>query len=87
MNDLLEVPTMPQELDRAKMRALRKALKLSQTAAAEAAGFTGGASQWSDIENGRRGNVTMDTLARIAAALRCDARDLITDPTADAGAE
>jgi DNA-binding Xre family transcriptional regulator len=33
-----------------------------------------------DIENGRKGNVSLDTLAKLAAALQCDARDLITPP-------
>jgi transcriptional regulator with XRE-family HTH domain len=80
MLELLESPPMTQELDREKMRARRKALELNQTEAAERAGFSGGAPQWSDIENGRKPNVTLDTLAKIAAALECDARDLITAP-------
>ena len=78
MNPLLESAPMGQELNRNKMRELRTRLGLTQTEAAAAAGFPGGASQWSDVENGRRANVTLDTLDRIAAALRCDARDLIT---------
>ncbi len=73
---------MPQELDRQKMRDRRRELGLTQTAAAELAGMPGGASAWSDVEAGRRGNVTLETLARIATALQCDARDLITDPPA-----
>lgn len=81
MPAVLETPTMAQELNRPYMRARRKELGLSQSEAAEAAGFSGGASYWSDIESdtGRRGNVTIDTLARIAAALECDARDLLTE--------
>lgn len=80
MLELLESPCMGQELDREKMRDRRKALGLNQTEAAEKAGMPGKASAWSDIENGkgRRANVTLETLARIAAALECDARDLIT---------
>ena len=73
---------MPQELDRQKMRARRRELNITQAQAAELAGIPGGASAWSDIEAGRRGNVTLETLARIASALECDARDLITDPPA-----
>jgi DNA-binding Xre family transcriptional regulator len=53
---------------------------LNQTEAAGAAGFGGGAAQWSDIETGRKKNVTLDTLDKIAVALQCDARDLITPP-------
>ena len=77
MLELLESPPMGQELDREKMRERRKALGLNQTEAAERGGFTG-VQQWSDIERGHKPNVTMETLARIAAALECDARDLIT---------
>lgn len=81
MDAMLESPPMGnQELDREKMKTRRKALGLNQTEAAEAAEFSGGFSQWSDIETGRKANVTMDTLAKIAAALQCDARDLITEP-------
>lgn len=69
---------MGQELDREKMRARRKDLGLNQTEAAELAQMTGGVTQWSAIERGDKTNVTLETLARIAAALECDARDLIT---------
>ena len=77
MLELLESPCMGQELDREKMRERRRALGLNQTAASARGGFTG-VQQWSDIERGHKSNVTMETLARIAAALECDARDLIT---------
>lgn len=76
----IDSPGMAQELDRDKMRERRKELGLNQTQASEAAGFVGGASWWSDIEAGRRPNVTIATLHGIAKALRCDARDLITPP-------
>jgi transcriptional regulator with XRE-family HTH domain len=56
-------------LDRAKVRQLRESLGLSQSQAAEKAGMSGGKSQWSDIESGRTGGITLATLARIAAAL------------------
>jgi transcriptional regulator with XRE-family HTH domain len=78
MGTVIESGPMSQVLDRDGMKDRRKALGLNQTKAAQAAGFPGGASQWSDIENGRKGNVTLDTLSKIAAALQCDARDLIT---------
>ena len=68
-----------QELDREKMRSLRKALGLNQTQAATRAGWRGRAAWWSDIEKGRKKNVTIETLAKIAKALQCNARDLITD--------
>lgn len=74
----LESPDMQQQLDREKVRELRKALGLSQTEASEAAGFRGGASQWSDIENGHRPNLTLETLGKIASVLKVDVRDLIT---------
>lgn len=78
MLELLESPCMGQELDREKVRARRKELGLNQTQAATRAGFATGATWWSDVESGRKSNVTLDTLAKIAAALECDARDLIT---------
>jgi transcriptional regulator with XRE-family HTH domain len=71
----LESPAM-QELDRARMRELREERGLTQTDAAEKAGMT--VSQWNDIEKGRKPNVTIETLAAIATALGCDARDLLT---------
>ena len=40
--------------------------------------MSGGVTQWSAIERGDKVNITLETLARIAAALECDARDLIT---------
>lgn len=71
---------MGQELDLTRMKERRKELGLNQTEAATAAGIGGGAAGWSDIETGRKKNVTLDTLDKIAAALQCDARDLITPP-------
>lgn len=75
--ELLESPAMGQELDREKMRELRKGLGLNQTDAATRAGFNG-VQQWSDIERGHRPNVTLDTLAKIATALGCTSADLLT---------
>jgi transcriptional regulator with XRE-family HTH domain len=76
----LESPSMGQKLNLLKMRELRLKADLSQGDAAKLAGMTGGASQWSDVENGRKENVTLDTLSKIASALGCDARDLILPP-------
>ena len=78
MLELLESPCMGQELDRVKMRDRRKSLELNQAGAAERAGFSGGAPQWSDIETGRKPNVTLETLAKIATALECSSQDLLT---------
>lgn len=71
----LESPAM-QELDVARMRALREEKGLTQTQAAAAADMK--VSRWNDIESGGRRNVTVETLARIAGVLGCDARELLT---------
>ena len=71
----LESPAM-QELDRAKVRELREMRDMTQGEAAKASGMA--VNQWSDIETGRRRNVTIETLSAIAAALGVDARDLLT---------
>ncbi|HEY8749388.1 MAG TPA: helix-turn-helix transcriptional regulator [Tepidisphaeraceae bacterium] len=71
----LELPLML-KLDVARMREIRDAKDLTQTQAAARAGMSLG--RWNDIESGRRANVTIDTLGIIAAALGCDARDLLT---------
>ena len=63
-------------LDTDKIRKLRRALKLTQAEAAERAGLTG-LQTWSDIENGRRANLTIETLERIAKALGVRAADLL----------
>lgn len=73
---VLECPAMSQELDVAKVRELRKELGLTQAQAAKKAGMV--LQRWNDIESGRRSNVTVDTLSTVAAALGCDARDLLT---------
>ena len=71
----LELPAM-QELNRARMRELREKQELTQTQAAKRAGMI--VSRWSDIETGRKANVTIETLSVIAAALGVDARELLT---------
>ncbi len=78
----LDSPSM-QELDRAKMRALRESLDLSQVEAAKKAGMS--LSQWNDIEKGRKPNLTLETLSTVAATLGVDARELSTPAPATKG--
>ena len=59
-----------------KIRKLRLAAKLTQAEAAERAGLKG-KQKWSDLENGRRSNLTIETLERIAKALGVRAADLL----------
>lgn len=66
-------------LDTKKMEARRKALGLSQEEAASRAGLAT-RQQWNNIVSGRRSNVTMETLDKIAEALNCNSRELIKTP-------
>jgi transcriptional regulator with XRE-family HTH domain len=63
-------------LDAAKIRQLREALGLSQVQAAKLAGLPS-SQVWSDIERGRRKNLTIESLERVAKALGVSARDLL----------
>ena len=72
MVDSADVP-----LNVEKMKALRIKLEMSQDQAASLAGLAGGRQRWNDIESGRRMNVNLDTLDRIAKALGCKAADLL----------
>ena len=63
-------------LNTKKMREKRQALGLTQQEAAEKAGF-GDRQRWSDIESGRRSNVTIETLEQIAKTLGVKACDLL----------
>ena len=63
-------------LDTAKIRALREKLGYTHQQAAEKAGIVG-RQAWNDIENGRRQNITLQSLERIAAALGVKAKDLL----------
>ena len=63
-------------LDCRKMRDLRESLGLTQAQAAKLAGL-GNSARWNDIESGRRTNVTVASLERIAGALGVKARDLL----------
>jgi transcriptional regulator with XRE-family HTH domain len=63
-------------LDTEKLHAKRERLGITQSAAAKLAGLSG-AQQWNDIESGRRASITLATLDKIAAALKCKAKDLL----------
>jgi transcriptional regulator with XRE-family HTH domain len=64
-------------LDCGKVRKIREALGLTQVEAANLAGLKSGRQQWNDIESGRRANIQLDTLGRIAAALKVDPAELL----------
>jgi DNA-binding XRE family transcriptional regulator len=74
---LLDCPPM-QVFDHKRMRELREGCGLTQAAAAKRANMP--QSRWSDIESGARTNVTVETMGRVAAALGCNAQDLLTPP-------
>jgi transcriptional regulator with XRE-family HTH domain len=59
------------------MENRRRKLGLSQERAAARAGLAG-RQAWNNIASGRKANVKMDTLNKIATALECDPRDLIS---------
>jgi transcriptional regulator with XRE-family HTH domain len=63
-------------LDTKKVRDLRLAAGLTLAKAAKLAGLPG-PQTWSDMEQGRRSNLTLRTLDRIAKALGVSARDLL----------
>lgn len=66
-------------LDTKKIEARRKSLGLSQEEAASRAGLKS-KQQWHAIESGRKPNVTMGTLDKIAEALMCESRELVKPP-------
>jgi transcriptional regulator with XRE-family HTH domain len=63
-------------LDVAKIRKLRLERGLTLKQASKLIGVSGPA-RWSDIESGRKANITMDLLRRIAAALKVDPSELL----------
>jgi transcriptional regulator with XRE-family HTH domain len=63
-------------LDGEKVRSHRVAAKLTQREAADAAGVS--SQMWSDVENGRRDNLTITTLESVAEALKVSPCDLLT---------
>lgn len=66
-------------LDFEKVKRLRIEKGLTQEQAARAAGMIN-RQQWNRLEAGRAGSVKLDSLARIAAALDVDPRELLTPP-------
>ena len=63
-------------LDVAKIKSLREKRGLTQEQAAEKSGF-GTRQRWNDVESGRKSNVSIDTLDKIAATLGVKAKDLL----------
>lgn len=63
-------------IDHTAIRDARLKKKISQAEAAKFAGLAG-AGKWSEIETGKKKNVTTDTLERIARALGVKAKDLL----------
>ena len=69
---------MPNLLNVAEIKKRRQALGLTLTQAAIDAGWNdNGRTTWHDIEVGRRQNITLDTLAAMAKALKCSIHDLL----------
>jgi transcriptional regulator with XRE-family HTH domain len=70
---------MPELLNPAAIKARRESLDMTMDDAAAAAGFKGKARRqvWYQIESGTRTNITLDTLARIAKALKVSPCDLL----------
>jgi transcriptional regulator with XRE-family HTH domain len=62
-------------LDRHKIRRLRESRKLSQLDAAILANTT--PQFWSNVETGNRTKINIETLDRMAKALRVKAKDLL----------
>lgn len=59
-----------------RIRELRDAAGWTQEDAAKTAGFSN-AQQWHLIESGRRANITLETLGKIAAALKVAPAELL----------
>jgi transcriptional regulator with XRE-family HTH domain len=67
---------MAEHLDLPKLKERREKLGLTMQQAADAAGLES-RQHWYMIESGRKANVTLETLAKLAEALRCKSRDLL----------
>lgn len=66
-------------LNKLKIKELREARGLKMIEAAKLAGITS-AQKWNDLENGKkRQNVTLETLTKLARALKCSVTDLIKE--------
>ncbi len=68
--------TLDAMLNTGKVKLLREKLGLTMEAAATRAGFSG-RQQWWLIESGKRSDVTMTTLGKLARALECKPKDLL----------
>ena len=66
----------PALLDCDKIRVLREGRGLTQAEAAKLADMKT-RQEWNDIEGGRRKNITLELLSRIAAALGVNAKELL----------
>lgn len=64
-------------LDLEKIKARRAKLGMTMEQAAEAAGFKSGRQYWYMLESGQRPDVPLSTVNRIAAALKCNAKDIL----------
>jgi len=62
-------------LDTAKMTSIREKAGLTQRDAAALAGMK--SQQYNDIESGRKANVSVETLAKIAAALNVQPGEIL----------
>lgn len=62
-------------LDIDKIRTAREKLGLSQASAADEAGVT--RQRWNDIEGGRKPNIQLETLEKVAKALKVKPKDLL----------
>lgn len=65
-------------LDTERIKERRTELSLSQEQAAERAGLKG-RQAWSNIESGYQGNITLDTLAKVAKALNLSPAELLKE--------
>jgi transcriptional regulator with XRE-family HTH domain len=63
-------------VDTSEIKRLRERKGLTQEEAAQKAGLPG-RQRWNEIESGRKANVTVETLEKIAAALGVKAKDLL----------
>ena len=63
-------------IDIEKIKSRREKLGMSQEEAAQKAGV-GSRQRWNDIESGRKANVSIETLDKVAEALGMKARDLL----------
>jgi transcriptional regulator with XRE-family HTH domain len=63
-------------IDFGKIKERRLAMDLTMEEAAKRAKLKS-RQQWSDIESGRRPNMTIETLGRVASALKLQPKDLL----------